>query len=160
MFNSIFDNKTRNILKNVAKIKGFQVCITSNNKHKEVKERPFLIFSPDGKAVYIFNDITTNYQSRKSLYLNQNKPQALNSIIKIEPSDINNILKESSCIDCNSNELKTLNEISDMLASDTFFVIEQEIPEELKQKIIVAIINSPNTSPRIKALMAKMMQIE
>lgn len=145
MWNLVKDPKQRNVLKNIHKIKGFKICFYEDKRHTPPKLRPFLAFCIN-KTSYFFDAITTQFEARRNHHLNTN-PKALGSLVEICPEDTNGILNELCLIDCNENELMEIKDIVYSMGSDIFIVDDRDLPKETIERIKVAIIESPHTSP-------------
>ena len=135
--------------------KEFCICWFKDLNHNPEAPPHFYVNIPIKKKYCLLLCIITKQLSKRIKYYS-NKPTAIAALVKISNSDLHILNKKfDSCIDCNSAELFTIVELIDRI--DPRYDIEikmnnNEIPDELKSKIVNAINISPLVRRYIKDL--------
>ncbi|MBI3584763.1 MAG: hypothetical protein HY096_12580 [Nitrospinae bacterium] len=97
--------------------------------------------------------IITSKIDKKKKYYNASRPEAVKSLIFIN-IDTFKFLTEESVIDCNRAELISKEDLAEEIdRSHGFKIISRDFPDNLKEKVIQAIKNSPLVRNHIKKLL-------
>lgn len=134
----------------------FYLCIFTDISHKP-KAAPHFYFFVPVKIKYnlLICMITSQVDKIRNFYISNKKASA--SLINIDKEDLSVIQKES-VIDCNNTELLTKQQLIrriDPKKSIKIVRYEKDIPNDLKERIINGIENSPLTNQYIKNILVK-----
>lgn len=132
----------------------FCVCYFKDIRHDSSAPPHYYITVPVSDDSFILFCIITSQVENKLWYYKKKNEKALESLVRIDPNHLP-FLTKISVIDCNMAELISRDEIVDIIDSKLdppIKVITRNIPDELKDKIISAIKNSPIVKPIIKKM--------
>ncbi len=119
--------------------------------HKNAKLRYWLTFRINQDTSCLLSTFTTSSNKAKRYWCDDN---ALASLVQISDNEFNPPFSEHTYLDCNLKDLehrKTFNDLVKCVDWNIGFLDPQiDIPEEITEKIIIAIVNSNFTTPEIK----------
>ena len=136
--------------------KEFVICHFKDKEHRSDAPLHYRIFVPINDESYVLLClITSKVQKRKDYY--RGDESFLRSLVELNKNDLK-FLRADSVIDCNRAELMSKGKLFSRISLEDVFEVkcnDQEIPEQLKKRIITAINSSPMIKPEIKKLLAK-----
>ena len=130
-------------------LEGFSVCFFKDKNHSEESPSHYYITTPTNQNFYLVICLISSQWKKRQEYYNKSNKKCLNSLILIDNTELN-FLKTKSVIDCNNAEYIHKNELNNRISPGTYKFILENIPDDLKTKIINAIKISPKIKPYIK----------
>ena len=129
------------------------VCHFKDKKHRPEGPPHFYVIIPvNATSDLVLTMITSQVESRTVYY--SGNPRAYASLVAVRKSDLPFLSIDPSLIDCNNAELVPKSELPKKFDPKHGFEMKMPtVPEELKQRIITAIHNSPVVKPIIKRLL-------
>ena len=129
----------------------FKIVHFQDRTHKDPKPRYWVTFKIEDDT-FCFLTSFTSQDTLARLY--RNNDNALNSLVFISSHEFNPPLTKDSFLDCNIQDAKhrrTFSELSEKIIDWKIGIkeINYPIPEDIKKRIIRAIVNSNFTSPEI-----------
>lgn len=129
----------------------FKIVYFKDRTHKDPKPRYWVTFKIEDDA-FCFLTSFTSQDTLARLY--RNNDNALDSLVFISPDEFNPPLTKNSFLDCNIQDTKhrrTFSELSENIIDWKIGIKEVNyyIPEDIKKRIIRAIVNSNFTSQEI-----------
>ncbi len=130
------------------------ICFFKDTKFKDDAPPHFYIIIPVNEASdLILSMITSKISSRVKYYSNTNKPEAVNSLVKINKETFSFLTRES-VVECNQAEVIPKGQMKNKIDKEHGFSFKApEIPILLLEEIKEAIRSSPLVSNYIKKLL-------
>lgn len=129
------------------------VCHFKDKKHRPEGPPHFYVIIPVNAATDLILTMITSQVQRKRNYYSRTNAKALTGLVAVDSLELP-FLNRESLIDCNSIELVPKVELLKMVdPAHGFELRTPTVPEELKNRIVVAMKNSPIVKPAIKKLL-------
>ena len=130
----------------------FCVCYFRNSTHDSEAPPHYHITIPVSDDTCLLLCVITSQVENKAWYYQKTNKEALSSLVSLSKRNLS-FLRKNSLIDCNHPVLVHKNKFSKLVDPDhKFKVVARDIPEEVKEKIVTAIKDSPIVKPFIKQL--------
>jgi len=130
-------------------LKGFSACFFKDKNHRKESPPHYYITIPSKQPSCLIICLVSSQLEKKIAYYKRSNEKCLNSLLTIEEADLD-FLDRKSVIDCNNAEHIHKNALKNRVVSKTYNFIADDIPDDLKHKIIEAIRLSPKIKPYIK----------
>ena len=133
----------------ISTIDSFSLCLFKDTHHaKNAPHHYYIIIPTDTSYCFVICLISSQIEKRVSYYTKNNQ-KCLQSLVMLDGSELK-FLTKPSVIDCNNAEYVHKRELLQRIAPGTYKKINENIPTELREKIIAAIDSSPKVKPFVK----------
>lgn len=133
-------------------LSGFCVCYFKNTTHAPEAPPHYHLTVPISDDSSLLLCLITSQIENKAWYYHKTNEAAGSCLVLVDKGDLP-FLKKASVIDCNQPILIHKNKFGKIIDPDhRFEVVSRNIPKEIKEKIIMAIKDSPIVKPFIKKL--------
>jgi hypothetical protein len=140
----------------------FCICHFKDKNHSPEAPSHYYIVCPAPDEGKFILSITTSQVDDKILYYDFRDKEGLNSLVYLQPQDFN-FTRRPSVVDCNEAEIYTKEtlkqDIIDYSKDPAFRIIENNLSDEFKNKILNAIVNSSIVRENVRKT-AMQIQIE
>ncbi len=134
-------------------LKGFCVCYFRNSTHDPEAPPHYHITIPISDDASLLLCVITTQIENKAWYYKKTNEDALSSLVSVNKRNFS-FLKKESLIDCNHPLLVHKNKFGKLVDPDhKFKIVTRDISDEIKDRIINAIKDSPIVKPFIKKLL-------
>lgn len=133
-------------------LSGFSVCYFKNTTHEPEAPPHYHITVPITDESYLLLCVMTSQVENIAWYYHKTNEEAESCLVLVNKHDFH-FLKKDSIIDCNQPVLEYKNKFEKLVDPDhKLEVITRDIPDDVKERIVKAIKDSPIVKPFIKKL--------